>query len=430
MTKRTELLMISLHGYVGATPELGKPDTGGQVVFVLELAKHLAEFGYKVDLVTRRFEDQPEYDRVSENFRVWRIPFGGRDFIRKEDMHDHLDQFVKRFLDRNHRYGAVLSHYWDAGSGGQQIADELRIPHIHTPHSLGSWKQRGMGGDPEEAERTFRFKERIRKEFLVYRRSDHLIATTQQQVEVLTNDYDVPANLIAMIPPGIDERVYTPMRSKEMAAVRKRLGFGPYDVYAVGRAATNKGYDLLIRALPHLRQAVGDARLQLAVGAGAGRDRRLVERWQSLTRELEMEEHVRWRGYVADESMADHYRAAAVFALSSRYEPFGMTAVEAMACGTPTVVTVHGGLFEMVDFGVHALYADPKRPAEFAAVLSLPMRYPRLRQVLNVEGARLARTEFGWQGVAKRTAALIEATRQRAERRRRAVNSAGSDPAA
>jgi mannosylfructose-phosphate synthase len=65
----------------------------------------------------------------------------------------------------------------------------------------------------------------------------------------------------------------------------------------------------------------------------------------------------------------------------------------------------------MIDFGVHGLYADPKRPAEFAAVLGLPLRYERLRQVMAVQGARLARREFGWGGVAKRTVAVIERVR-------------------
>ena len=418
MTRR-DLLVLSIHGYVGANPELGKPDTGGQVVFVLELAKQFADLGYRVELVTRRFEGQPEFDRLSENLRIWRVAFGGKDFIRKEDMHDHLEEFVRRFLgERRRPYAAVLSHYWDAGWAGQRIAEELRIPHIHTPHSLGAWKRRGMGGDPDEAERTFRFEERIRKEFLVYRRCDHLIATTQQQVELLlSEDYDVPKWQTSMIPPGIDEGVYTPVPQKTTSTLRRRFGFGPHDVYAVGRAATNKGYDLLIRALPYLREAVRDARLQLAVGAGAGRDKRLIERLRSLAVELNVDQHVGWLGYVPDPDMADHYRAAAVFALSSRYEPFGMTAVEAMACGTPTVMTVHGGLHDMIDFGVHGLYADPKRPAEFAAVLGLPLRYDRLRQVLAVEGARLARREFGWGGVAKRTVAVIERVRDQYENR-------------
>jgi mannosylfructose-phosphate synthase len=415
-----DLLVMSLHGYVAAEPPLGKPDTGGQVVFVLELAKQFAELGYRVDVVTRRFEGQHEIDRISDRLRIRRVPFGGRDFVRKEDMHDHLDEFVKRFLaDVRRPYQVVLSHYWDAGWAGQAIADELGIPHIHTPHSLGAWKRRDMGGDPDEAERTYRFEERIKKEFLVYRRSDKVIATTQQQVDLLTTDYDVPGWQLVMIPPGIDEVMYTPVPSRQAAAIRRRLGFGPHDVYAVGRAATNKGYDLLIRSLPLLRQAVPDARLALAVGAGTGRDRRQVNRWRELSTSLGVGEEVRFLGHVADEEMADHYRAAAVFALSSRYEPFGMTAIEAMACGTPTVVTVHGGLHEMIDFGIHALYGDPKRPDEFATILSLPLRYPRLRQTLVVEGARLARREFGWRGVARRTVETIEKVQSDYAKRRR-----------
>ncbi len=92
------ILMISLHGYVGANAELGKPDTGGQVVYVLELADKFSRLGKRVDLVTRQFEDQPEYDDVDENFSVWRIPFGGKKFIRKEDMHDHLKKFSSTFF--------------------------------------------------------------------------------------------------------------------------------------------------------------------------------------------------------------------------------------------------------------------------------------------------------------------------------------------
>jgi len=107
-----------------------------------------------------------------------------------------------------------------------------------------------------------------------------------------------------------------------------------------------------------------------------------------------------------------------VFALPSRYEPFGMTAVEAMACGTPCVVTVHGGLEEMFDFGSHALFADPKRPREFAVMLSMPLRYPQLRERLSIAGARFARRMYGWRGIARRTLTVFEQARGLHERDR------------
>ncbi|CAN5258827.1 glycosyltransferase family 1 protein [soil metagenome] len=423
--RRGTLLVMSLHGYVGATPELGKPDTGGQVVFVLELSRHLAELGYRVDIVTRRFERQPVSEPMGDHIRMWRVPFGGPDFIRKEDMHDHLGEFVGRFLAdprvERRGYDAVLTHYWDAGWAGVSIAEELRIPHVHTPHSLGSWKRQDMARSGEDLS-DYRFEERVKKEFLVYRRSDHVVATTYQQVDLLVDGYEVPKERVTMIPPGIDESTYTPVPARTERALRSRLGFGPHDVYTVGRAATNKGYDLLIRALPLLRAEVGDARLQLAVGADNGRDRRVIRRWEKLAADLGVSDAIEWRGYVPDDEMADHYRAAPVFTLPSRYEPFGMTAVEAMACGAPTVITIHGGLQEHIEFGVHALYADPNRPAEFATMLGLPLRYERLRQHLSVEGARLARTEFGWRGIAKQTAALVERVQDDYLRHRRRLD--------
>src|SRR3970040_1384636 len=83
-----------------------------------------------------------------------------------------------------------------------------------------------------------------------------------------------------MIPPGIDEGRYTPITQAETTKLRRRLRFRKSDVYAVGRAAANKGYDLLIQALPELRELVPQARLKLAVGAGSDADRQKVEQWQ------------------------------------------------------------------------------------------------------------------------------------------------------
>jgi mannosylfructose-phosphate synthase len=413
----TSVLMLSLHGYVAAQPELGKPDTGGQVTFVLALARQFHRLGYTVDVVTRGFEGQPVEDPIARGLRVWRIPFGGPGFLRKEDMHDHLAEFVANAsgaIARSGRsYDVVCSHYWDAGWAGQRIADELGIPHVHTPHSLGSWKRRDMGGSTAEHEREYRFEERIAKEAFVYRASDHIIATTAQQLQELGKSYAVPERRVTVIPPGYEEDRYSAVGPESVRSIRRRLGFGAHDVYVVGRAASNKGYGLLIKALPVLRELVPRVRLQFAVGAGSAADRRLVGRWRALAAELRVDHLVHWKGYVPDELMADHYRAAAVFALPSRYEPFGMTAIEAMACGTPTVVTVHGGLHELVEYGTHALYADPKHADELAVALSLPLRYPRIRERLAREGARLARSDFGWRAIAARTLKVVERSRER-----------------
>jgi mannosylfructose-phosphate synthase len=413
------ILMLSTHGYVAAEPELSQPDTGGQVVFVLEMAKRFARFGYQVDLVTRQFEDQPEEEPVQPNFRIWRVPFGGEAFIPKEDMHEVIDEGVTNLLQAVHNqglhYDIVHSHYWDAGWAGMKVAEALGIPHVHTPHSVGSWKRQQMldrGHGSQAIERTYRFDERIHKERELYHKSNYIICTTEQQRQVLCEDYDVGFEKMTVIPAGIDDEKYTPSFASTPTVIREQFQFTDTDVYTVGRAAENKGIDLLIRAFPYVRALVPAARLQLAVGSGNEQDRQLIDQWHQLACDLGIADCTYWIGYIPDDRMADYYRAAGVFALPSRYEPFGMTAIEAMACGTPTVVTVHGGLCGRINFGEHGLYADPHDAQEFGTMLAMPIRYPRLRERLAVNGADLASSQFGWTGIAKRTLKVFHHVRR------------------
>lgn len=408
--KQGSILMLSIHGYVASQPELSKPDTGGQVVFVLEMAKRFARFGYDVDLVTRQFEEQPEEEKIQPGLRIWRVPFGGKDFIPKEDMHDYADEGVTNFLNAVEQYDLhydiVHSHYWDAGYIGMKIAEALSIPHVHTPHSLGWWKRQGMleaGESDEQIEQTYRFTERIEKERQVYHAASFGICTTPQQQQIMRDQYDVPESRLTVIPAGIDDERFTPSFASTPPRIREHFQFTDNDVYTVGRAADNKGIDLLIRAFPYVRELVPKARLQLAVGTGSNHDRDLIQQWKQLAEDVGVAEYTNWIGYIPDDKMPDYYRAAGVFALPSRYEPFGMTAIEAMACGTPTVVTVHGGLCGRLNFGEHGLYADPRHPQEFGTMLAMPIRYPRLRERLAANGAELARQQFGWSGIAKQT---------------------------
>ena len=123
------IMMISTHGYVAAQPELGKPDTGGQVVYVLELSKCLARMGYHVDILTRRFENQPFIERVDDCTRLVRFPCGGNRFIAKEFLGRAIPEWsenVARWIQlERHNYKFISSHYWDAGLAGDTLARAL-----------------------------------------------------------------------------------------------------------------------------------------------------------------------------------------------------------------------------------------------------------------------------------------------------------------
>jgi mannosylfructose-phosphate synthase len=411
MTRRQpkRILMISTHGYVSGRPELGRPDTGGQVVYVLRLSEALARLGYRVDIMTRRFEDQPAVEALDARVRILRFPCGGRELIRKEWLCDVIPEWVdnveRHVRSRELSYAFIDSHYWDAGLAGESLARHLGVPHVHTPHSIGSWKRDNMEGDPVELDRQYNFTRRIRDERAIYHAADAIVATTPQQRQILMGaDYEVAAERTVVVPPGFDDRRFFPVSSASRLGVKRALGIDGPLILALGRIAANKGYDLLLRSMPTVLARVPDARLLLAIGSTdpTPGEIRQTDELRRLARDLGIDHHVTFHDYVSDDDLADTYRAADVFALSSRYEPFGMTAIEAMACGTPVVVTTEGGLWEMVAWGLEALYANPLDPDAFGHAITTVLQYPKVAEQLARFGAYRARSSFTWNGIAQR----------------------------
>jgi len=412
------IAMVSTHGYVAAQPPLGAADTGGQVVFVLELSKKLAQLGYEVDIWTRRFEDQPEIESVAEQVRIIRANCGGLNFIPKEYLYEKLPQWgenVLRWISKHGlKYEFINSHYWDAGVAGQHLSEVLGVPHIHTPHSLGVWKQRQMEsdypGDAAKFEKQYNFSRRIHHETLLYESANMVIATTPPQLELLLSDYEVSAEKCRMIPPGYDDNRFFPVGESTERALRQKLGFTGPVVMAIGRLARNKGYDLLIQGFELAAKRHPQVTLYLAVGGTnlTPLEEIILAELKGLVIQLGLDDRVSFGSFIPDDQLADYYRAADVFVLSSRYEPFGMTAIEAMACGTPTVVTIHGGLFRALTFGRHALYADPFDREDLGIMIHKVLSHPRLRSRLGHMGAHKARSLFTWTGVAQQLVALVE----------------------
>ena len=403
---KQRIMMISTHGYVAAEPELGKPDTGGQVVYVLEIAKCFGRMGYQVDILTRQFDKQPASEKVAPRVRVLRFPCGGKGFIPKETLWEHIPEWVTNaqgFIKAKRlRYAFINSHYWDAGLAGQALANILNIPHLHTPHSIGSWKRDNMDGDAEELERLYNFRKRIREEKIIYDECDGLIATTTQQRDILSGgEYDAPQRKIHVVPPGYDDSRFFPLSRASRLALKQEYGFEGSIVLALGRMAHNKGYDLLIEAMPVVIQRNQGAKLVLAVGSTepSKREGEQIGELKELAGKLGIADHVVFRDYIPDEELPDYYRIADVFALSSRYEPFGMTAVEAMACGTPTVITTEGGLWELVTWGLEAIYANPFDPEAFGHAISSVLQHQEVTDQLAKYGSQKARARFTWNGV-------------------------------
>jgi mannosylfructose-phosphate synthase len=226
------IAMVSTHGYVAAQPPLGAADTGGQVVYVLELSKKLAQLGYEVDIWTRRFEDQPEIEPVAEQVRIIRVPCGGSQFIPKEYLcHEKLPQWGEnalRFIKRHSlKYEFINSHYWDAGMAGQHLSDALDIPHLHTPHSLGfgrsaRWRTTTRG--TPRSSRSSTTSPNASRERLLYTDADLVVATTPQQLDLLRRTTRRRRQL-PDDPAGLRRQPLLPGRRRFTRAIRQRSAF-------------------------------------------------------------------------------------------------------------------------------------------------------------------------------------------------------------
>jgi mannosylfructose-phosphate synthase len=261
-----------------------------------------------------------------------------------------------------------------------------------------------------EFERRYNFVRRIAEERRIYSDCDVVIATTPPQLDLIVHEYGIPASKVRLVPPGYDDHRFYPVSEATRSTIRQRLGFKGKVVLALGRLARNKGYDLMIDSFPVLAKRDPEAILHLAVGGEKMNDNEatiLAELKQKAVN-TGFADRIQFGSFIPDADLPDYYRAADQFVLCSRYEPFGMTAIEAMASGTPTVVTVHGGLYRALSFGRHALFADPFDAEDLGITMWKIFRHARLRERLARMGAHKARALFTWTGIAHQLVATVE----------------------
>ena len=207
---------------------------------------------------------------------------------------------------------------------------------------------------------------------------------------------NVPADRIIVIPNAIDDRLATPPRDEDIQRVRERYQLdGPFVLY-VGNIKPHKNLERLIDAF-HLVRREGFERLKLLIIGDQisrfPRLRRAVDRYK-------LHKHVRFLGFVGDDTLAALYRLATVFVFPSLYEGFGLPPLEAMASGTPVVTSNVSSLPEVV--GDAAVLVDPYSAKSIAEGIQRVLVDPALRETLRLRGLERAKA-FSWEASVRRT---------------------------
>ncbi len=392
---------------------LGGQDAGGQNVYVDEVSRNLGRLGYAVDVFTRRDnEDVPEVVDWAPGVRIVHLQAGPSRFLLKDEIWPFMGEFrdaLLSFMVRDRiSYQLIHGNFWMSGSVAASLRHQLGVPAVQIFHAMGKTKQRHQGAADTSPH------ERIRVETDVVRQVDRLIAQCPSEQAELVDDYGADPQKVVIIPSAVNIDIFYPVPRDE---ARRRIGLSPDDlvVVYVGRMLPRKDVRNVVRAVALLAQRTTlPVKLLLVGGETAEPDPVVtpeIGALQQLTAELGIEDRVRFVGKRQPEVLRDFYSAGDVAVTTPWYEPFGLTPLEAMACGRPVVGSAVGGITFTVEDGVTGFLVPPRDPEALAAKLEELLSEPEMRARMGRAARARVEREFTWPTVAQRTAALYEALR-------------------
>lgn len=396
---RKRIALISEHASPLAL--LGGVDSGGQNVYVGQLARLLGRLGYEVDVFTRRdAPDLPDVVNWSEGSRIIHVPAGPAAPVRKEDLLPHMGEFtafVLRCCRRGPGYDLIHANFFMSALVAADVKRLANVPFVVTFHALGRVRRLHQGGADSFPEQRLTIEDRVVRE------ADRIIAECPQDEDDLCDLYGADPARMVTIPCGFDPAEFWPVGKRR---ARAHLGLDPDEriVLQLGRMVPRKGVDNVIRGLASLRRDHDiAARLLIVGGESAEPDPAVtpeIGRLQAIARDEGIADSVTFVGSRGRDVLRYYYSASDVFVTTPWYEPFGITPLEAAACGTPIVGAAVGGIKTSVVDHETGYLVPPRDPSALAERLARLFRRPQLMQQFGRQASRRANALFTWEKVA------------------------------
>ncbi|GMA51131.1 hypothetical protein GCM10025857_24880 [Alicyclobacillus contaminans] len=360
---------------------------GGLARHVYDLTRHLVHLGWEVHVVTTEIGEYPAYEQV-EGVHVHRVhvlqPDGGEFIHWVFQLNLAMVEACQRLVASGLQFDLMHAHDWLVCHTAKALKALYRWPLVATIHATEHGRNQGIHTDVQRYIHHLEWT-------LTYEAARVIVCSAAMQREV-EQVFRLPGDKIHVLPNGVDPRMLRPPSVRAASAAEH-----PRTILYVGRLVREKGVHLLIQAAPLIVSAYPDVQFRIA-GQGP-----MMDELKQLAQQLQVQDHVQFLGYVSDEVRNDLLAKAYAAVFPSLYEPFGIVALEAMAAGTPVVVSDVGGLGDVVDHGRTGLTVLPGNPQSIADQVMQLLRNPAWAQAL-AEAARERVKQYDWEVIAQETA--------------------------
>ncbi len=379
---------------------LGGVDSGGQNVYVAELPKQLAQMGYEIDIFTRKEAGGDDIIDWLPNIRVIHIKAGPERIVAKEELLPYMDEFTEnmvRFMTANDlHYQLIHAHFFMSALVASHIKKRFGIPYTVTFHALGLVRQihqKEMDKFPQS---------RISIERGIVQDADQLIAECPQDKEDLIQHYGADETKITIIPCGFSSQEFYPIEKEE---ARKILNLPQHEkiLLQLGRMVPRKGVDNVIKAIGKMKRSIQSVHLIIVGGDADVPDPKLtpeIARLLLVAKEANVNSRVTFTGRKTRDVLKYYYAAADLFITTPWYEPFGITPLEAMACGTPVIGANVGGIKYSVADGKTGFLVPPNNPEALAEKIEQALSCAQTLSYMGKACIQRVNKLFTWKQVA------------------------------
>ncbi len=301
---------------------VGKNDGGGMSVYVQQISKYLSE-NHNVTVVT---------GEKADSFTDKNLEFISLDIFESElnveDKEIYLQEYKNKLVDSLdlNRFDVIHAHYWLSGLVAKEISNELNIPFIFTSHSLGIFFD-GYN------------KERVDCEKIVMSSTNLVTASSVFETILIADTYKIDENKIKKIIPGVDRKIFIPDLSVEKENI----------ILSIGRIQEQKGQLQTIEFLNNFKKIQNDFKCYFVGGPSGKHGNEYLHELKQTIKDLNLDKHVEFLGDLPQTEIIELFKKAKLLIHTSKFETFGLVAIEANTMGVPVLTTNNGSLMEIIE---------------------------------------------------------------------------------